>query len=75
MNILDLKLSLEEIGDASRLLSYCQHESEGGFGGGPKQLPHLAATYAAINAFVSLGSKDAFNLINRLHLIPHIAVL
>eukprot|EP00890_Picochlorum_soloecismus_P000394 jgi/Picsp_1/1355/NSC_04835-R1_farnesyl protein transferase subunit b len=37
-------------------LSACQHE-RGGFGGGPGQLPHLATSYSAIAALVSLGTE------------------
>lgn len=42
----------------------CQSE-DGGFGGGPGQLPHLAPTYAAVNALCSLGTAEAYNVINR----------
>jgi len=35
----------------------CQAE-DGGFGGGPGQLPHLAATYAAVMSLIILGSPD-----------------
>lgn len=38
---------------------------DGGFGGGPGQLPHLAATYAAVNTLVILGTEEAFKVINR----------
>lgn len=31
-------------------LATCQHPGEGGFGGGPYQLPHLAPTYAGRQA-------------------------
>lgn len=45
-------------------LRACQHP-DGGFGGGPGQLPHLACTYAAISALVSIGTKEAYDVINR----------
>lgn len=32
---------------------------DGGFGGGPYQLAHLAPTYAAVGALVTLGGADA----------------
>lgn len=38
----------------STLLS-CQNKSLGGFGGGPGQIPHLMATYAAVNALAIVG--------------------
>lgn len=34
---------------------------EGGFGGGPYQLAHLAPTYAAVAALVTLGGEDALS--------------
>lgn len=42
----------------------CQHP-DGGFGGGPGQIPHLAPTYAAVNALVIIGTQEAYNVINR----------
>lgn len=42
----------------------CQHP-DGGFGGGPGQIPHLAPTYAAVNALVIIGTEEAYNVINR----------
>lgn len=37
----------------------------GGFGGGPGQFPHLAPTYAAVNALVILGTEEAYKVIDR----------
>eukprot|EP00193_Tetraselmis_chui_P004692 CAMPEP_0177767152 /NCGR_PEP_ID=MMETSP0491_2-20121128/8925_1 /TAXON_ID=63592 /ORGANISM="Tetraselmis chuii, Strain PLY429" /LENGTH=522 /DNA_ID=CAMNT_0019283653 /DNA_START=265 /DNA_END=1833 /DNA_ORIENTATION=- len=45
-------------------LSSCQHP-KGGFGGGPGQLPHLAPTYAAVAALVTLGSREALAAVDR----------
>ena len=47
-------------------LSHYQH-TEGGFCGGPSQLPHLAPTYASVNTLAILGSysKKALTLIHR----------
>ncbi|XP_041352446.1 protein farnesyltransferase subunit beta-like [Gigantopelta aegis] len=49
-----------------QFLGKCQSPS-GGFGGGPQQLPHLAPTYAAVNALciLSLSTDEAFKIINR----------
>eukprot|EP01127_Copromyxa_protea_P018952 TRINITY_DN6059_c0_g1_i2.p1 TRINITY_DN6059_c0_g1~~TRINITY_DN6059_c0_g1_i2.p1 ORF type:complete len:311 (-),score=39.21 TRINITY_DN6059_c0_g1_i2:24-956(-) len=47
-----------------RYLGKCQHPS-GGFGGGPAQVPHLAATYAAVHALVICGTQAAFDIIDR----------
>lgn len=43
----------------------CQCKN-GGFGGGPGQLAHLAPTYAAVNALITIGSPAAYAVINRL---------
>uniref|UniRef100_A0AAR5QH13 Protein farnesyltransferase subunit beta n=1 Tax=Dendroctonus ponderosae TaxID=77166 RepID=A0AAR5QH13_DENPD len=42
----------------------CQSPS-GGFAGGPGQCPHLAPTYAAVNALVIVGTEEAYKIINR----------
>ncbi|KAI7844724.1 hypothetical protein COHA_001811 [Chlorella ohadii] len=47
-----------------QFLASCQHP-EGGFGGGPYQLAHLAPTYAAVAALVTLGSEDALSVVDR----------
>ncbi|XP_052196604.1 protein farnesyltransferase subunit beta [Diospyros lotus] len=45
-------------------LGRCQHP-DGGFGGGPGQLPHLATTYAAVNSLITLGGQRSLLSINR----------
>jgi protein farnesyltransferase subunit beta len=45
------------------LAKICQAE-DGGFGGGPFQLPHLASTYAIVNALMICG-ETAYSVINR----------
>ncbi|UYV66895.1 FNTB [Cordylochernes scorpioides] len=40
----------------------------GGYGGGPQQDPHLAPTYAAVNALCILGTEEAFDSIDRKNL-------
>lgn len=45
-------------------LSRCQ-DKDGGYAGGPGQLPHLATTYAAVNALTTLGTERALSSINR----------
>lgn len=45
-------------------LSRCQ-DPNGGYGGGPGQMPHLATTYAAINALITLGGHRSLSSINR----------
>ena len=47
----------------SRCVSYlaqCQNHDEGGFGGAPKHISHLASTYAAILAVVNIGTEEAY---------------
>ena len=41
-----------------------QHPN-GGFTGGHDQLPHLAPTYAAVNAIAIIGIKEAYSIIDR----------
>ncbi|KAG0242498.1 terpenoid cyclases/protein prenyltransferase alpha-alpha toroid [Mortierella sp. GBAus27b] len=45
-------------------LSHMQCET-GGFGGGPGQEAHLAPTYAAVNTLAIIGTKEAYDTINR----------
>ena len=45
-------------------LSSCQ-SPDGGFGGGPQQLPHLAPTYAALAALTELGQPEALAMVDR----------
>jgi protein farnesyltransferase subunit beta len=45
-------------------LQACQHAS-GGYGGGPGHLPHLAPTYAAVCALLTLGGQEAYDSIDR----------
>lgn len=42
----------------------CQNGT-GGFGGGPGQYSHLATTYAAVNSLVIIGTRAAFEAIDR----------
>ncbi len=45
-------------------LSQCQ-DKEGGYGGGPGQVPHIAPTYASVNALIICGTERAYQSINR----------
>lgn len=45
-------------------LGKCQAPG-GGFGGGPGQYPHLAPTYAAVSALCTIGTQEAYNIIDR----------
>lgn len=48
-------------------LNRCQ-DPNGGFAGGPGQMPHLATTYAAVNTLITLGGDKALASINRVKL-------
>ena len=50
--------------DVIHFLKCCQ-DPRGGYGGGPMQLAHLAPTYAAVAALVTLGSPEALDSIDR----------
>ncbi|WOL10965.1 hypothetical protein Cni_G19725 [Canna indica] len=49
-------------------LSRCQDQN-GGYSGGPGQMPHLATTYAAVNTLITLGSEMALSSIHRENLV------
>ncbi|KAF3444666.1 hypothetical protein FNV43_RR14359 [Rhamnella rubrinervis] len=50
--------------NAIDFLNRCQ-DPNGGYGGGPGQLPHLATAYAAVNSLVTLGGQKALSSVNR----------
>ncbi|ONK72736.1 uncharacterized protein A4U43_C04F22640 [Asparagus officinalis] len=57
-------LDLEFENAAVDFLLRCEAE-DGGYGGGPGQMAHLATTYAAVNSLITLGSMWALSSINR----------
>jgi protein farnesyltransferase subunit beta len=50
--------------NAIDFLNRCQ-DRNGGYGGGPGQMPHLATTYAAVNSLITLGGRRSLSSINR----------
>ena len=64
--LLGEEFSNEEVQNVIGLLSQCQ-AAEGGFGGGPMQIAHLAPTYAAVNALVTMNSEEALKVSNMYH--------
>jgi protein farnesyltransferase subunit beta len=50
--------------DIIAFLQSCQ-ATTGGFGGGPQQIAHLAPTYAATAALVTLGGEEALRAVDR----------
>uniref|UniRef100_A0A9L0SUU3 Protein farnesyltransferase subunit beta n=1 Tax=Equus caballus TaxID=9796 RepID=A0A9L0SUU3_HORSE len=57
--------------DVCQFLELCQ-SPDGGFGGGPGQYPHLAPTYAAVNALCIIGTEEAYDVINREKLLEYL---
>jgi len=68
LELLGENFSEQQQRDIISFLAKCQ-SSDGGFGGGPGQLPHLAPTYAAVNALAIIGTEEAYNIINRQTLV------
>ena len=64
LSLLDYTLLPAETHKVVEFLRKCQC-GEGGFGGGPGQLPHLATTYAAVLALCEIGTKEAYDVIDR----------
>lgn len=54
----------EDYSKVARFIEKCQ-SPDGGFGGGPGQLPHLASTYAAVSSLCIIGTEEAYSIINR----------
>lgn len=67
LELLDEPIPEETAAEVALFLGKCQDETNGGFGGGPGQLPHLAPTYAAVSALCILSKswKQAYDIINR----------
>jgi len=62
--ILEERLENEEYSKIVTFLAKCQSPT-GGFGGGPGQYPHLASTYAAMSALCTIGTQEAYDVIDR----------
>ncbi|ETN75539.1 putative protein farnesyltransferase beta subunit [Necator americanus] len=63
LNILGAAPSHSQKADILAFLKTCQHP-DGGYGGGPGQLAHLAPTYASVMALASLQTEEALQSIN-----------
>ena len=46
-------------------LRTCHNSVEGGFAGAPGMQTHVASTYAAVMAIVNVGTKEAYDIIDR----------
>ncbi|KAG9448669.1 hypothetical protein H6P81_008634 [Aristolochia fimbriata] len=62
--LLEETVDLQLENDIVDFLYRCQ-DTDGGYGGGPGQLAHLATTYAAVNSLITLGGEKALSSINR----------
>ncbi|KAJ1103603.1 hypothetical protein NDU88_001024 [Pleurodeles waltl] len=72
--LLDEPISESTASDVCQFLARCQGPN-GGFGGGPGQHPHLAPTYAAVNALCIIGTQEAYDVINREKLLEFLFAL
>ncbi|KAK4884664.1 hypothetical protein RN001_000935 [Aquatica leii] len=64
LSLLEVKLPDELKDSLVDFLKRCQCP-DGGFGGGPGQMPHLATTYAAVCSLCIIGTERAYNAVNR----------
>ena len=64
LELLDVRLVGNEASNVVEFLKKCQNP-DGGFGGGPMQMSHLAPTYAAVCALTIIGTEEAYQAINR----------
>eukprot|EP00095_Tigriopus_kingsejongensis_P000668 maker-scaffold340_size202118-snap-gene-0.18 protein:Tk00668 transcript:maker-scaffold340_size202118-snap-gene-0.18-mRNA-1 annotation:"protein farnesyltransferase subunit beta" len=64
LELMDVTVPATVAAAAVAFLASCQNPN-GGFGGGPGQMSHLAPTYAAVNALAIIGTESAFKVINR----------
>ncbi|KAL7288080.1 hypothetical protein TKK_0017869 [Trichogramma kaykai] len=64
LELLGERLDDDLCSNVVQFLNKCQSPT-GGFGGGPGQDAHLASTYAAVNALCVIGSREAYNIIDR----------
>ena len=58
--------------DVVEFLSLCQHP-DGGFGGGPGQMPHLAPTYAAVACLAEIATLEAVECVDRAKCVAFLA--
>ncbi|MBN3270373.1 FNTB farnesyltransferase, partial [Polyodon spathula] len=68
LELLDEPVPSSVASDVCNFLARCQ-SPRGGFAGGPGQHPHLAPTYAAVNALCIIGTEEAYNVIDRQKLL------
>ena len=62
----------------SRMCSYlrqCYNPKQGGFGGAPGIESHLASTYAAMLTIVNIGTKEAYDIVDREKMLDYLISL
>ncbi|CAH0392016.1 unnamed protein product [Bemisia tabaci] len=64
LTILREELTPKEKSEVAQYLALCQCP-DGGFAGGPGQNAHLAPTYAAVLALCTVGTEEAYKVIDR----------
>ncbi|CAH1790767.1 unnamed protein product, partial [Owenia fusiformis] len=74
LELLDVPVPEDLKSQVAQFLNKCQCES-GGFAGGPGQQAHLAPTYAAVNALCILGTKEAYQVIDRAKLYSYLMAM
>lgn len=62
--LLSVRFSDQTYDSIVEFLKLCR-DPNGGFGGGPNMLPHLAPTYAAVNALCIVGTEAAYEAIDK----------
>eukprot|EP00088_Acartia_fossae_P012319 TRINITY_DN16351_c0_g1_i1.p1 TRINITY_DN16351_c0_g1~~TRINITY_DN16351_c0_g1_i1.p1 ORF type:complete len:427 (-),score=81.42 TRINITY_DN16351_c0_g1_i1:412-1659(-) len=68
LELLGETLTDQQKHDITQFLAKCQNP-DGGFGGGPEQISHLAPTYAAVNSLAIIGTQEAYEVVNRKSLV------
>jgi protein farnesyltransferase subunit beta len=63
--LLDAKLPTKPNADDVVFFLSCCQGPDGGYGGGPMQMPHLAPTYAAVCTLITLGTEAALKSVDR----------
>lgn len=74
LDLLNIQITESQKTRAIHTLASFQH-AQGGFGGGPGQIPHLAPTFASVHALAILGSSEAFEIINVPNMIAFLSRL
>ena len=61
----EFEVTSEQKVAATKYISHCQDKVNGGFGGSPYHICHLASSYAAILGIVNIGTIEAYEMVDR----------